>query len=409
MPTIEELQEVLAQSRRVDLAAVVLPRDERATREVAALEQLTAVQYWVRLVRAVEAERSATRAPSSAAAWERIAEHLASVGIERALEMALRPDVTSWVWSARSGSGGDSGHPGDRVPGLQLLGHLAGDLGATEPGGQVPTAPVLPSGGGSGAASHRETGTYLDWPHRRRVLVNELETAGRTARPVERAEEVAAILVLRPCDVLARSILPDQEGAEETAGAEGEAWRAALHEALVTTRTRWPAGVEAVTGAVRVVGRLHGDAGLRPLNYSMHAARGLVMLSSRPAYMTAQSLVHEAAHNRVSNLVDCFDVFTNPTATAWSPFVALDRPLGHVLHGLVSFINDVHAAQVWEDVVTGEDVGRLQRYVSLHTERLATAMAGLREVAQPTEPGRRLLQGVEDALEFVLNAGGRAA
>ena len=216
------------------------------------------------------------------------------------------------------------------------------------------------------------------------------------------------MLVLRPCDVLARLILAGQESAEETSGAEGEAWRASLHEAMVTTRSKWPAGAAAVVGAIRVVGRLQGDASLRPLNYSMHAARGLVMLSSRPAYMTAQSLAHEAAHNRVSNVLDCFDVFMNPTATAWSPFVALPRPLGHVLHGVVSFINDVYAAQAWRDVVTGQDVVRLQRYVSLHMERLESAMAGLREVAQPTEPGRRLLQGVEDALEL-LDSGGRAA
>ena len=126
MPTVEELQDVLAQSRGVNLAGVVLPQDGYAIREIAALERLTAVQYWVRLVRAVDAERLAAHAAEDKAAWERIAHHLASVEIDCALETALRPDVTSWVWSTQMGNGGG----GEHVPGrLQLFGHLAGDLG----------------------------------------------------------------------------------------------------------------------------------------------------------------------------------------------------------------------------------------------------------------------------------------
>lgn len=366
MTLIQQLKAILADCSDLDLGRVVLPLDDTDLREQRRLDSLARIQYFTRAARIADAIAPA------------VGETLRATTAEAALDIGGRPDITSWVWRARSGLQ-DGKYVDSAGLRMELNGHLYGDFGD-----------VL----GLGGVPDSDQCTYIDWPGAGRLSFD-------GSPRLRRLELASGFAVVQSSDRLVTSLPSEQEPVESAYPEVHDRWLSAVDDAMSFLAAEWPIGEAALRHTVRALGRLHGKGGLRALNYSVHAARGLIMLSPRPGYMTAQSLAHEGAHNRVSSILDCFDVFKNPSTIGWSSFVGADRPLGHILHGAVSFANDVHVALAGRERFDPVEADRIDRYVRLHSGRLDNALKELRRIAVPTTHGRRLLDGLEAAVAHV--------
>ncbi|MFO0579685.1 MAG: HEXXH motif-containing putative peptide modification protein [Polyangia bacterium] len=86
--------------------------------------------------------------------------------------------------------------------------------------------------------------------------------------------------------------------------------------------------------------------GLEPHNESVHAMRGLVASSARAGHRAAQTLVHEAGHNKMSSVLDVFTLFHNrDDELCYSPFVGIPRPMAALFHGVFSFLQDMRVTR----------------------------------------------------------------
>lgn len=328
-----------------DLFTVVLAKDRAAVAANELLHRVVARQYLVRLLRAVRRLRTEQPAAPQLTA---VAALLDAADLDTAFAWATRPDVTGWIW--RSGMSG-----ADPVGLLDRLGRCLAEepagAAASVPLGRHPAVPVITPGASARSAQ------LFDW------------ASEGDERP----------LALDP--------------------ARAAAFAARVRAAAEVLGRLWPEGLDTAATDIRAFAALGGHRGLRPLNFSIHGLRGLVLTSERPAYMLAQTLVHEAGHQRFSGILDCVAVVRNPTATHYSPFVDAERPLGHILHGILSFINDVHAARRCLAAEADEtESRRIERYVALKTDQLRLAEKNFAEVAEPTAHGERLFEGCRAAI-----------
>ncbi|MCY1062664.1 HEXXH motif-containing putative peptide modification protein [Nannocystis sp. SCPEA4] len=178
------------------------------------------------------------------------------------------------------------------------------------------------------------------------------------------------------------------------------AWRAAMTEGLQRVGHHWPAARAELEDSVAVLLPVRSH-GLRPHNASVAGFRGLITASARPDYMTAQTLVHEAAHNKLSTLLDVYPVVTNPDDELHpSPFVAIPRPLTALVHGVYSFLHDIQLTRrMLAAGVPALAEAPMDRYLRKIEDRVAAAMSTLRQHARLTPAGEALLAGVERARE----------
>ncbi|MEV8533078.1 HEXXH motif-containing putative peptide modification protein [Streptomyces sp. NPDC051211] len=336
-----------------DLALIVLAEDAAAVAANEQLNRVVARQYLVRVLRAVQRLDAEHRADPALSA---VRELLDAMDVDAALAWALRPEVTGWVWRSEAGSA-------DPVAQLRVL----ADCLAYDPAA-APASVRLGSPGGSGGPAGRPAPVVTGDGLARGSLL--LEWASEGDEPAVRLD-----------------------------AARAGAFAARLQAAADLLAEEWPEGLAMAGTDIRAFAALGGHRGLKPLNFSVHGLRGLVLTSERPAYMLAQSLVHEATHQRFSGVLDCVAPVRNPKATHHSPFVDAERPLGHILHGILSFINDAYAAgrhQAVEPDPVERD--RLGRYRQQKVEQLLAAEKNLLEVAEPTPAGERLLAGCRDAI-----------
>lgn len=343
---IKELADDRSAAGLPDLADVVLARDADAVAANAQLHRVVARQYLIRVLRTI---RRLTEEQPEAPVLPALRRHLEEVDVETALRWAVRPETTGWIWRVEAGGAG--------LPALLADTSLLAPVDPAPAPATVallsdgPPAPVLTRHGSAAEAR------LLEWS-------------------AEGDED--------PLDL-------DPTAAREFAGA--------LQEAVDLLARCWPEATELVGTDISAFAALGNHRGLRALNFSIHGLRGLVLTSTRPAYMLAQTLVHEATHQRFSGVLDCVAVVRNPQATHFSPFVEAERPMGHVLHGILSFINDVYAAQRWSALETDPvELDRLVRYRRERTDRLRLAMKNLLEVAQPTSYGAQLIDGCQAAM-----------
>lgn len=329
-----------------DLSAIVLAEDATGVAADEQLHRVVARQYLVRLLRAV---RKLREDRPDAPQVGKVLEMLDTWDVDEALSWAVRPDVTGWIWrSTRSGADPEA-----------LLTQLGRCLALVPPG----TTPSVHLG-----------------PRRPAAPVITTGTGTRAAQLFAWASE-------------------DDEEPLDLGPEQARAFAGAVQEGADALAAVWPEGRDMAAIDIQAFAALGNHRGLRPLNFSIHGLRGLVLTSERPAYMLAQTLVHEATHQRFSGILDCVAVVRNPEATHHSPFVDAERPLGHILHGILSFINDVHVAgrhlRVESDPV---ERARLERYCALKTDQLRVAEKNLLEVAEPTEHGARLIAGCRSAI-----------
>jgi HEXXH motif-containing protein len=384
-----------------DLTGLVLPRSVDGVRANALLHRVVSRQYLVRWARALRRLRGVGLDASGHAMAQNV---LAAATVDQALELASRPDVTAWIWRS------ESRHADQHVLDRDLANRLFGDalaLGCLEPGEAadllVDGLLLWPQGGRANGGdvlsdldpeSAVTCGADAQAPRLRSVATVELPRGSR----------MVGCPVLLPTD----SLMSDMgEVDEPVADLDDEV---ALHFASVVQdgvkvlEGTWPTGLDMISIDVRAVAPLRSYRGLRPLNYSIHGLRGLVCTSKRPDYMLAQTLVHEATHNRFSGILDCTAVVENPESTHFSPFVDAIRPLGYLLHGVLSFVNDVYAAQSYlagPQTLDPEVSKRVERYVEAKMSHLDLAFANLTSVARPTTAGAQLLAGCDEALKVL--------
>ncbi|WP_157357542.1 aKG-HExxH-type peptide beta-hydroxylase [Amycolatopsis nigrescens] len=141
-------------------------------------------------------------------------------------------------------------------------------------------------------------------------------------------------------------------------------------------------------------------AGLRPHNYSVHAFRGMIVSSPRPAVMAAQTLVHETGHNRMSTIIDLLPLCTNPADRAISPVVNADRPLTAVFHGCYSFAREVHLTRMLlEHGVDSVPTTDMRRYLAERAGIVRAARDLLLERADLLPAGEAIVSEVGDVLD----------
>ncbi|MGQ0574509.1 MAG: aKG-HExxH-type peptide beta-hydroxylase [Pseudonocardia sp.] len=395
MTTIAEIACDAALDVPDDLGAVVLPRAGQQLDVIRRLRRTAARQYLARLLKAVRRLRGTG---GSSLPGARLAlDVLDRVDLDTALRLALRPDVTAWVWRAEAAAPAD-------VAGLDktLAALLAGDALALEIRCEVALGAVA-----AGSA-------VLLWPQRTRVLGTggpaavSVDCSGvvalggdGSALPCVPADTVRGAVVVDPADLLVDALAGLDDPLRPGAGLA-----AAVGDAVDVLGAVWPVGAQAVEEELRALGRLDGHWGGTPFNYSVHGYRGLVLTSVRRSYKLAQTLVHEVGHNRFSHVTDCFRTAHNADAQGFSPFVQAARPVNHLLHGMLSFVNDVYCAIRCGAVVDGAELPGVQAYVRTHRDRLREGRRSLGATIDPTPRGEQLLAGIDTALAVLEDAVG---
>ena len=132
----------------------------------------------------------------------------------------------------------------------------------------------------------------------------------------------------------------------------------------------------------------------RPHNESSHAFRGLVCTAPRPSYLAAQMLVHEMTHNKMSSILDLFELFKNSESESfYSPFVNAERPLANLFHGVASFLNDVCISEKIHGKVQEFPEAPILKYIRKNLDRIDQALETIQKQAVLTESGQSVLQG----------------
>lgn len=162
-----------------------------------------------------------------------------------------------------------------------------------------------------------------------------------------------------------------------------------VNDGVDLIRSYWPYALEDLFINVGMLSALASE-GLDRHNETIPAFRGLVRTSARPSYLSAQMLVHESAHNRLNSIMDVFDLL-EADLPLWSPFVRSERPATAVLHGAVSFINEL---ELTSRLFSGAPLLRnnsMERYVNRGMANLKDALAALQQLRGWTAAGRTIV------------------
>ena len=330
-----------------------------------------------------------------------------------ALEALLTgPDVTSWIAVAKQ-EPGEPPVPRQEDPlahwlAFFLLPELTASAGAVP----VPEirVPADRDGGlavprlGRAVAARSATGTWsLTVAEDGTVLARDgattvaLADSGPDTRTLRRVLDGPSI-VPSPSRWLDRH-LPPTEVLPSVEPADVARFHDEFTEAAELLRAVWPEAWDETRVCVERLLPMPW-AGLRPHNYSIHAFRGQIVSSPRPALMAAQTLVHETGHNRMSTLIDLMPLCANPDDRAISPVVDADRPLTAVFHGCYSFAREIHLTALLIDKGVPEvPTTDIRGYLAQRTEIVRAAWTLLHERARLEPAGAAILAEVEGILQ----------
>ena len=161
----------------------------------------------------------------------------------------------------------------------------------------------------------------------------------------------------------------------------------------------WPEAWAEMKTFVAALLPLHPE-GLSPHNASLQAYRGVIGIAARPTYLAAQSLVHETGHNKLNTVLEIYRLYENSEDELYhSPFVDAERPLSALVHGIFSFLQDLH--------VTQRLIGRVEQVAHLSMEkytfdvaaRVKQALRTVQHNCQLTQDGQSLVRGFHEALQ----------
>ncbi|MCX4245100.1 aKG-HExxH-type peptide beta-hydroxylase [Paraliomyxa miuraensis] len=177
-----------------------------------------------------------------------------------------------------------------------------------------------------------------------------------------------------------------------------EAFRAAMGSGAERLAAAWPAAWDEVADGVRWLLPLP-DRGLDPHNYSVHALRGLVVSSPRRDHRCAQTLAHEAGHNRLSTILDLLPLCRDPGQVVVSPVVDAERPMSFVFHGCFAFAQDVALTERLLPLAAAAERASMERYLDQCRRKAGAALDVLRRDARLTTVGSTVLEEIAQVLD----------
>lgn len=358
-----------------------------------------------------------------------IVRSFAGLDVVSAQGAALRPEFTSWAWFAA-----EAGRRGDGALFATLCLHLGGVALST-----LTRAGALPEG--EALILPRSTERTLQLlgpgrmlvsdaplPERLRVIrrgsavrftgatggefevaLADLGAPGRSC-VADRGVSVADLPAVPGGPVLLRRdawyerFFPTDPRARagqlyvEIGDAEFALFQRCMVEGCVMLAEHWPEAWRELAESISVVMPLRTH-GLVPRNASVHTFRGLITSSARPGYLAAQSLAHEAGHNKFSSVLDCCILYENSEDELYhSLFVDAPRPLSALLHGVISFLQDILVSRRVLGRVPEIEGAPLARYLEKITARVVQSMQTIRAHARLTAAGEGMVQGCEEAL-----------
>jgi HEXXH motif-containing protein len=416
---VAPIKSLFTTGHQVDLSESVLPVDGGGA--PAALDDLVGKRYLKRLL--VLARDRANRSPDAARSVQAVLTGLTGLPHDALLGWCRRPEVTSWVWQAeRERNAGYHRSPDT------LLEHLATFAlpeilrhGVLEPGvalqviadgGKLPllssarvvTVPVV--------TGERLTACLVDdaVEFRARAAVQRIPVAALLGdEPHGQVKDIARVAGSGPL-VLSRHSWYDAFYPKNTdqplalAGQDLYDFEGVVRSGLAVVDRHWAPAGQTVRRVVSQVMPLD-DRGNLPWNNSVHGFRGLILMSPRGSYLGAQTLCHETAHNRFSTIVDLFPLAENPDDVVFSPFVAQDRPLTSLLHGIFAFLNDIQMAIRCEPSFRDTAGPAIAPYIDKTFAQLDEALRTLHATIRPTHQGERLVHGLAGVFEQCSTAG----
>jgi HEXXH motif-containing protein len=379
--------------------APAMPRDELvpigagATGE--ALEGLFARRNLRKLLKLVVQRARNVEDPRAAAIYGVAAEVLSTADDDTLTEVCVQPEITSWLAVAEERP--DPGGPVSEddladplalamLPELSEADYRVGIRAAKDTGHGVTLRRLgLTLFGYSDALHLLVGGGSCD-----RVSAGKLSPIDPRSIDAMPLPTFGARTVLAPWPTawLARTMPPNEES--HTAQLpEFFAFVDAVASGLAVLEDAWPEAREEVLRRIRWLLPLP-LVDQQPHNYSVHGVRGCIVSSPRRDHRMAQTLVHEAAHNRFSTILDLASVCANPTEGVTSPIVDAPRPLYAVFHGVFAFAQDIMLTRKLLDRGYGEE-DSLQAYLEIQERKVREGLAVLRRHARPTEVGAQVI------------------
>jgi HEXXH motif-containing protein len=382
-------------------AGFVLPADDVDTPR--ALRALLARRTLRRLLLAVAKRAASTRGATDRILYQQCVAAL-QVQDDAALErLGNEPELVGLAATAADGL------PRHEDPlAAELARALVPELIAG--GDETVAFALLPDVGGGFTVRRAGLRLVLDDPPEAlvaRVVAGELQVFvdGRFRRPDDApGVRVAALPRLRgvgphlapgPTTWAARNIRDQEVTAADPAAFAR--FCAAMESGAAQLAAAWPAAWREVADGVRWLLPL-SDRGRAPHNYSVHALRGMIASSPRDGHRCAQTLAHEAGHNRLSTILDLFELCADPARVVHSPVVAAPRPLSFVFHGCYAFAQDIALTERLLPGAPADARPSLQRYLDECRAKAGAALDVLTREAELTRVGATVVAEVAGVL-----------
>lgn len=174
-------------------------------------------------------------------------------------------------------------------------------------------------------------------------------------------------------------------------------WYQCLRESMSLLKKYWSEGWNEFKENIFQLAPLKPETFNNPQNYSLHSLRGMIFTSFRPPYMIAQSLMHEAGHNKFSTVLDLCTITKNSFEEKYySPFVQIDRPLSFIIHGIFSFLRDLDISYRLINNLTEANTESIEKYIKLIQPRLQHGIDVVKQNAIFTENGTILMESLEN-------------
>lgn len=199
---------------------------------------------------------------------------------------------------------------------------------------------------------------------------------------------------------------PDKHGnASSLAGRAAAEWVQRLSEALHVIRGTLPEWFNELGSSLTRIVPVGWDADSH-LSASYREAPGLAYLSLHPNTLTmAEAIVHETQHSKLNRMLYFDPILSNGDSVWAKSEVRPDlRPLRGVLLAVHAFVPvaAMHCALAEADHEIARDPSFARRLTEVR-ETNSRGLDTLESLGEPTEVGRRVLQGLRDVHEFTLN------
>ncbi|MCX4246364.1 JmjC domain-containing protein [Paraliomyxa miuraensis] len=159
----------------------------------------------------------------------------------------------------------------------------------------------------------------------------------------------------------------------------------------------WPAAWREVADGIRWLLPLP-DRGHAPHGYRVHVLRGLIVSGPCRDRHGAQTLVHEAGHDRLSTIFDLLPLCSDPGQVVRSPAVDAARTVSSVLRSGFALAQDVALLERLVPLASADERVPLERELDACRAEAAAALDVLEREVETTEVGAAVLREIGRAL-----------